>query len=124
MSDKPSDTPQSSVQQAVALDQEVAGETLAAGQLGGSMMQNRVVSVSWSAEGPTGQGITVLTGTLTVAVALPASFSAFILAGVSFTVSNSAVGGTGIWFSYSGSRSVMAIRDLVVPGAMIALVGN
>lgn len=125
MSDKPNDMPQSSAQQAVGPDQAVTGETLAvSGQLNGPIAQNMVTSVRWNASEPSNEGRTFLTGTLTVAVALSAPFHMFVLAGIVFNIAGAAVGGTVVPFSYSGSQSAAAIKNLVVAGARIALVAN
>lgn len=125
MSDRSGDAPQSSAQQAVGAGQAVTDETLAvSGQLNGPMMQNMVTSVRWNAGEPANEGMTVLTGTLTVAVALSAPFHRFILAGIVFNIAGSAVGGTVVPFSYNGTQSAAAIRNLVVAGAKIALVAN
>jgi hypothetical protein len=48
---------------------------------------------------------------------LIAAFAVFVLSGVTFVISRAPVGGTTVMFSYSGSESAKAIKDLFVAGA-------
>ncbi|WP_187367253.1 hypothetical protein [Massilia mucilaginosa] len=64
---------------------------------------------------------TYLSGTLSVGTALTAAFGFFVLAGVRFRIASSRAGGTSFRFSYSGTRSANAIKDLLVAGANIVL---
>ena len=85
------------------------------------VQKDEVTSVSWpkqevlkaAVEG--GETDTYLTGTITVASALAASFAYFIISGVQFTITRIA-GGTTVEFSYSGQQSATAIKELVAAG--------
>jgi hypothetical protein len=86
----------------------------------GGVQTDVLASVTWdniSVDGS--EGGTHLTGTLTVTTALTAAFAVFILAGVTFNVTSSTRGSTRVRFSYSGTRSAQAIKDLFVAGASL-----
>lgn len=106
------------------LTSEAHGELMALAYLESDKVQkDEVTSVSWpkqevlnaAVEG--GEADTYLTGTITVATALAASFAFFIISGVQFTITRPARGRTTVEFSYSGQQSVQQIKDLVVAGA-------
>jgi hypothetical protein len=94
-----------------------------------SVQQDIVKSVSWpkqlASQGVTteDEAMTILTGQITVATALTASFAYFIISGVNFTI-NSTPTGTTVNFTYSGSLSAQAIKDLVVAGAKAVFGGS
>ena len=106
------------------LTSEAHGELMALAYLESDKVQkDEVTSVSWpkqevlNAAAAGDETDTYLTGTITVASALAASFAFFIISGVQFTITRPARGRTTVEFSYSGQQSVQQIKDLVVAGA-------
>jgi hypothetical protein len=86
-------------------------------QLGeGQTFIDTLVRVQWD---PTTSSTanTFLTGTLTVATALPATFAFFVLVGTRFHIQGGS--GTTVHFSYTGSRSPNAIKSIFVAGARL-----
>jgi hypothetical protein len=87
---------------------------------GADNQTDKLVGVKWD---PTvaavAGGETHLTGTLTVTNALIAGFSVFLLGGVRFSIHRAPVGGTTVLFSYSGPKSLEAIKSLFVAGAQL-----
>ncbi len=87
----------------------------------GKVQRDEVTAVSWpkqevlnaAVEG--GETDTYLTGTITVATALTASFAYFIISGIQFTITRTA-GANTVEFSYNGQQSAQAIKELVVAG--------
>jgi hypothetical protein len=79
-----------------------------------------VASVEWD-KSPNTNAVTGLSGTLTVQTALTLAFTAFILAGVRFSITSARIGGTQVRFSYSGELSVQQIKELFVAGARLRL---
>jgi hypothetical protein len=104
------------------------GELLALAHLDqGGIATDIVKSVAWdrsAAEDGLEDGFTILTGTVTVATALTAAFTYFVLSGVQFTIDRPAAGATTFHFSYSGNLSAAAVKDLVTAGAQIILGGK
>jgi hypothetical protein len=92
----------------------------------GSVTADTLVSVHWdrSLEGVDPADITFLTGTITVAVALGAAFSFFILSGLRFDIKGSTRGATTVQFSYSGPQSAPAVKNLFVAGAHLVFGGS
>lgn len=91
----------------------------------GSLQQDNVTSVRWDSQLDAQDALdadevnlTILSGTITVGVALTAAFGYFLLSGTSFTV-NSIVGGTTVNFTYNGTLSAQAVKDLLVAGAQV-----
>ncbi|MFA6607826.1 MAG: hypothetical protein WCS75_12580 [Sphingomonas sp.] len=66
---------------------------------------------------------TFLTGKMTVATALTAGFTYFVLSGVQFSVT-SINGEKTVNFSYSGAQSAAAIQSLLVAGAQVIFGGS
>ncbi len=66
---------------------------------------------------------THLSGTVTVAAALTAAFTIFVLGGVTFILSGSTAGATTVHFSYNGTQSVQALQALFTAGAQLAFGG-
>lgn len=93
-----------------------SGETVVTGQ------QDMVAGVTWnSGLTATEATQTVLKGKLTVSVALAAAFTVFVLAGITFTITNAVTGSTQFEFTYNGTESVEHIKALFELGARIAL---
>jgi hypothetical protein len=67
---------------------------------------------------------THLSGTVTVATALTAAFTIFVLGGVTFILSGSTAGATTVHFSYNGTQSVQALQALFTAGAQLAFGGQ
>ncbi|MBC9034706.1 hypothetical protein IAG41_20140 [Sphingomonas sp. JC676] len=91
----------------------------------GTVQKETVKSVHWNGsaqaeavEEGEGAPMTFLTGSITVGVALTATFAFFALSGVYFTVT-SVTGGTTVNFTYNGTQSAQAIHDLLVTGAQV-----
>jgi hypothetical protein len=79
--------------------------------------EDALVNVQWDPRVTTSElGEIVLTGTLTVATALTAAFTVFVLGGVTFSITRAPVGGTTVKFSYSGTKSVEAVKALFAAG--------
>jgi hypothetical protein len=84
------------------------------------LTQDTLVSVQWNAwESLAAVREIILTGHATVAVALPAGFSWFILSGIRFTINNITAGGTSVSFTYSGAQSADRIKSLFYPGSVL-----
>jgi hypothetical protein len=90
-----------------------AGTSPGADQLGS--MMNTIATVEWGGSSPGGP----ISGLLTVAEALNATYTAFIVGGCMFQIPGSAPGGRRFGFTYSGTMSPAAITSLVRPGAQI-----
>ena len=101
------------------LNSEAHRELMALAYLdSGKVQRDEVTAVSWpkeevlkaAVEG--GETDTYLTGSITVATALTASFAYFIISGIQFTITRTA-GANTVEFSYNGQQSAQAIKDLV-----------
>jgi hypothetical protein len=90
---------------------------------GGDVQQDALVSVSFDSQAQADAGTTYVTGSVTVATALTAAFTYFVLGGVNFSITRPASGVTTFRFSYSGSKSVAAITALFTAGAQLLLGG-
>jgi hypothetical protein len=66
-------------------------------------------------------GNIILSGKLTVTVALAAAFTYFLLSGVRFNIFGSSQGVTNFNFTYDGSLSAQHVKDLFKTGANITL---
>jgi hypothetical protein len=90
----------------------------------GKVQTDTVKSVSWNkmTDVPRDE-LTIVTGTLTVGVALSAAFTYFVLGGINFSITNAQPGGTTFSFRYSGRESAKVVMDLFKAGAQIALGG-
>ncbi|HEY3568614.1 MAG TPA: hypothetical protein VGP73_11835 [Thermoanaerobaculia bacterium] len=92
---------------------------------GSKEQEDTVVSVEWKDSSALGDeaaaALTFLVGTLTVGTALSAAFTYFVLSGVRFQITRAPVGGTTVDFTYSGTQSANAIKDLLTAGAQILL---
>jgi hypothetical protein len=104
------------------------GELMALAYLDqGGMATDTVKSVAWdraAAEDGLDEDFDILTGTLTVTTALTAAFTYFVLSGVQFTIDRPAAGATSFRFTYSGTLSANAVKDLFTAGAQIILGGR
>ncbi len=76
-------------------------------------------SVYWPSGPEPGPGYTSLTGSITVAQALAAGLTFFVLRGIIFTIDATTQGQTAVGFGYSGAESVTAIKSLLKAGAML-----
>jgi hypothetical protein len=80
-----------------------------------------LTSVKWNpSAGRIAGGVTVLSGTITVSVALAAAFATFVLAGTTFTIVSGPAGGTTVNFTYNGTQSAEYIKSLFQIGAKLA----
>ena len=111
------------------LNSEAHRELMALAYLESDKVQkDEVKSVSWPKQEVLAAAVegdetdTYLTGTITVATALTASFAYFIISGIQFTITRAA-GANTVEFSYSGQQSATAIKELVVASAQ-ALFGG
>jgi hypothetical protein len=75
-------------------------------------------ALDWSAEN------TYLSGTITVATALVASFAYFVLSGIQFNIDREGAGGTTFHFVYNGTVAAKTIQDLFVAGAELYFGGR
>ncbi|MCY1009482.1 hypothetical protein OV079_28740 [Nannocystis pusilla] len=79
-----------------------------------------MAAIQWNTSSAVAEtGPLTMSGTLTVKVALAASFTAFVLGGIVFKISRAAAGGTTVEFSYSGRESVDAVKSLFTVGAKL-----
>ena len=93
---------------------------------GADTQKDTILSVQWisTEEGVGEEALTFLTGTLSVSTALASAFTAFVLSGVEFKVTNAKKGKTTFSFSYSGPKSAQAVKELFKAGASILLSRN
>lgn len=90
----------------------------------GSSQQDQIEKVVWHRSySELDTGNIVLSGTLTVATALAAAFTYFVLIGVTFSINGSTAGATTFNFTYSGTLSAQAVQALFAPGSNITLGG-
>ncbi|MFZ6184169.1 hypothetical protein [Nannocystis pusilla] len=86
----------------------------------GPSQEDTVAAIQWNTSSAVAEtGPLTMSGTLTVKVALAASFTAFVLGGIVFKISRAAAGGTTVEFSYSGRDSVDAVKSLFTVGAKL-----
>lgn len=79
---------------------------------------DKLVDVRWL-QASSNAATSFLTGRITVQSALLAAYSCFILAGIRFKITRAAAGGTSVDFSYSGSASTTALKQLFTQGASL-----
>jgi hypothetical protein len=75
-------------------------------------------ALGWSAEN------TYLSGTITVATALAATFAYFVLSGIRFNIDRAGDGGTTFHFNYNGTEAAQTIKNLFVAGAELYFGGR
>jgi len=89
------------------------------------LQQDKVVKVVWHNsnldDSKLRAGSIRLSGTLTVATALVAAFTYFVLSGVTFSINGSTAGATTFNFTYSGPLSAQAVQALFAAGSNITL---
>jgi hypothetical protein len=85
-----------------------------------SSQSDTLASVKWNpSAGRLSGGVTVLSGTITVSVALAAAFATFVLSGTTFTIVSGPAGGTTVSFTYNGTQSGEYIKSLFQIGARL-----
>jgi hypothetical protein len=100
---------------------QLAAMSLLQGGSAGSDTQIDILdSVHWDSALSAAVGDTYLTGTIAVSTALAAGFTYFVLAGVTFVLTNRTQNGeTRFHFSYRGDWSARAVKDLFQAGATL-----
>lgn len=89
----------------------------------GKTQTDTVVTVHWNSGTFAVEGSEVfITGTVTVATALAAAFTYFVLSGVKFDI-KSQPSGTTVKFSYNGNKSAQYIQSLFTAGAQLIFGG-
>jgi len=92
----------------------------------GSVVPDTLVSVAWGStpEGSEEVGNTYLTGTVTVGTVLGAAFAYFFLSGTRFEIKGSTRGATTFSFTYNGTESAQAVKNLFTAGATLYFGGG
>jgi hypothetical protein len=89
----------------------------------GTTQTDTVVTVHWNSSTFAVEGSEVfIIGTVTVATALTAAFTYFVLSGIKFVI-KSQPSGTTVKFSYNGNKSAQYVQSLFTAGAQLIFWG-